>query len=45
MCGIATIMPGTSAVESVFSVLKFIQNNYQNNLRNISLEGMVNSNP
>ena len=34
-------MLGTSAVESDFVILKYIKNNYKNNVRKISLEGML----
>jgi hypothetical protein len=38
-CGLATIFPGSSSVESDFSILKFRKNDHCSSLADISLEG------
>ena len=39
----ATIIPGTLAIESDFALLEYIKNNYKNNVHKISIEGMLHS--
>jgi hypothetical protein len=38
-CGLATAFPGSSSVESGFSILALYKNNYRSSLASISVEG------
>ena len=42
--GLATVFPGTAMAYSDFSIVKYVNNEYQNLLKDFSLEGILHEN-